>query len=471
MFTLIVAVSSLTVVALIIFWLLSLRRIVPTNMVHIVQRRSQTISYGIGFSSNIYYEFPAWMPIIGVTVTHLPRGIFDIDLADYSAYDKDRVPFIVDIKGFFHVADTNKAAEKLVSFDEMLNQLKDIVRGSVRSILAKSPLEDILEERSTFGEKFTSEIREDLKSWGIEVIKNIELMDVRDASGSNVIKQIMAKRMAVIDKESRLEVAKSKRDAEIGELEANKEIALASAETRKLSGEALARSEQAIKIAQAISAKEAGVAQQGAERDIAEAEIQTKQQQMEVIKVNEIRQAEIDKEKGIINSEQRKKMAEIAADAQKYQTEINAAALMEAKKKEAEGLKSMGEAEAEIIKLKGISEAESKKAMELAGVTAQTTLAKEIGENKPYQDYLVRIREVEVTQIVGVGQARSLAQALSQADLKLLVNSGDVHSGIGKLSDIFTSKGGSQINGLLEALKQTGEGEDLLTNLLNKLQK
>lgn len=101
--------------------------------------------------------------------------------------------------------------------------------------------------------------------------------------------------------------------------------------------------------------------------------------------------------------------------------------------------------------------------MELAGVTAQTTLAADIGENKSYQDYMVRIREVEANQVIGVSQAENMGTALAQAELKLLINSGDVNSGIGKLSDVFTSKGGSQINGLLEALKQTEEGRGILS--------
>lgn len=101
--------------------------------------------------------------------------------------------------------------------------------------------------------------------------------------------------------------------------------------------------------------------------------------------------------------------------------------------------------------------------MELASVTAQTTLAEKIGENKEYQAYMIEIKKVEVSQIVGVAQAESLSNALNGADLKLLVNSGDVHSGIGKFGDLFTYKGGSQINGILEALKQTEEGKKLLS--------
>jgi len=171
------------------------------------------------------------------------------------------------------------------------------------------------------------------------------------------------------------------------------------------------------------------------------------------------------KEQEIILAEQEKQKMEINAAADKFRVETEAAAQLEAKKKQAEAIKTIGESEAEIIKAKGVAEAESKKAMELAGVTAQTTLAKEIGENKSYQEYLIRVKEVEVSQVVGVAQYESIAKALASADLKLLVNSGDVHSGIGKLTDLFSAKGASQLNGLVEGLKQTEEGKNLLSML------
>lgn len=448
-------------------YILTLRRIVPTNVVHIVQRGSKTVSYGVGKGSNVYYAFPKWFPVIGVEVRELPVSNFDIQLIKYSAFDKDRVPFVVDVTAFFHISDTNKAAEKVASFTELKTQLTNIVQGTVRSILAKNKLELIMEERSKFGAEFTDNVKEDLKSWGVEAIKNIELMDVRDAEGSNVIHQIMAKRMSAIDMESRSEVAKNRKTAEQAELEARKEIDVTRAETERISGEAKAKSEQAIGIAKAESMKNSGIAEQNSISEIAKAEKLTAEQQMEVVKVNQIKQAEIDKEKAIINAEQEKQKVEIEAQANKYKIETDAAAELEAKKKNAEGIKNIGQAEAEVIKAKGISEAESKKAMELAGVTAQTTLAKEIGENKPYQEYLIRVKEVEVSQVVGVAQYESLANALSKADLKLLVNSGDVHSGLSNLTDLFTAKGASQLNGMIEALKQTDEGKNVLSLLEN----
>lgn len=455
------------ILASVFFYILTLRRIVPTNVVHIVQRGNKTVSYGVGKGSNVYYEFPSWLPKIGVMVRVLPVSNFDIDLAKYSAYDKDRVPFVVDVKAFFHIADTNKAAEKVESFDELRKQLENVVQGAVRSILAKSKLEEIMEERSIFGEKFTESVKGDLSNWGVEPIKNIELMDVRDADGSNVIHQIMAKRMSAIDMESRTEVAKNTKMAQQAELMAKQEIDVTKAETERVAGEAQARSMQAIGIAKAEATKKAGIAEQQSISDIAQAERATAEQQMEVVKVQQVKQAEIDKEKEVIKAEMLKRKIEIQAEADKFQVETQAVAKLEAQKKDAQGIQVVGEAEAKIIAAKGTSEAEAEKARQLASVIAQTELAKEIGENMGYQDYLIRVKTVDKEQVVEVAKAESMARALENADLKILANSGDVQSGLNKFSDILSAKGGSQINGLLESLKQTEEGASLLSLLKN----
>ena len=261
--------------------------------------------------------------------------------------------------------------------------------------------------------------------------------------------------------------------SKFNKLVAKKEIDITASETQQQAGEAKARSEQAIGIANAESTKKSGIAMQESIAEIAKSERQTAEQQMEVNKVNQIKQAEIDKEKAIIVAEQNKREIAISAEAKqlqietetkanKFKTETDATARLEAKRKDAEGVKVIGSAEADVILAKGTSEAESKKAMELANVTAQTTLAEKIGENQPYIEYLIEIKKVEVSQVIGVAQYESIATALSKADLKLLINSGDVNSGIGKITDLFTSKGASQLNGLIEGLKQTEEGKGIL---------
>lgn len=452
---------------IVLIYILKLRRIVPTNVVHIVQRGSNTVSYGVGKTSNVYYEWPSWLPKIGVSVRELPVSNFDIDLKNYSAYDKDRVPFLVDVKAFFHISNTNIAAAKVESFDELKAQLENVVQGAVRSILAKSKLEEIMEERSVFGEQFTSMVNADLKNWGVESIKNIELMDVRDSQESNVIHQIMAKRMSAIDKESRIEVAKNQQEAKQAELTAQQEIQVREAETARISGQARAESEQAIGIARAEAEKRAGIAQQESLRDVAEAKQKTTEKDMEVIKIQQVKQAEINKEQEIIDAEKRKRTIEIEAEAEKFKIETEAKARLESQRKEAEGVQVVGEAEAKVIAAKGTADAEALKVEQLASVTAQTTLAQEIGENPEYQKYLIKIKEVEVSQVVEIEKAKAMAEALASADLKILANSGDVQSGMSKLTDILSSKGGAQINGLMESLKQTPEGKGIMSLLSN----
>lgn len=74
-------------------------------MVHIVQSNKKTTSYGTGKESgNVYYKWPSWFPVIGVTRIIFPVNNFNINLDSYEAYDKDRLPFILDVTAFFRIA-------------------------------------------------------------------------------------------------------------------------------------------------------------------------------------------------------------------------------------------------------------------------------------------------------------------------------------------------------------------------------
>ena len=210
---------GLVILAVIAIWLtcviLTLRRVVPTNQVHIVQRAKKATSYGTNSpAGNKYYQFPYWVPFIGTSVVSYPISVFDIDLFNYEAYDQGRLPFVVDVKAFFRIDNSDIAASRVSSFVELKNQLTDIVRGAARSLLAKSGLENIMSERSVYGEKFTLEVKDQLKEWGVVPVKNIELMDIRDTKESRVIENIMAKKKSLIEMESRTEVADNKRKAD-----------------------------------------------------------------------------------------------------------------------------------------------------------------------------------------------------------------------------------------------------------------
>lgn len=435
---------ALTLFAVALFLAFIWRRVVPTNMVHIVQSSKKTVSYGRGRDAgNTYYAIPSFIPFFGVTVTQFPESIFDISLRDYEAYDTGRLPFVVDIKAFFRIADSQIAAQRVANFTELQGQLMGVLQGAVRGILGNNKLENIMQDRSNLGEMFTKEVNDQLQEWGVTTAKMIEFMDIRDSAGSQVIQNMMAKEKSRIEKESRVTVADNIREAEMKEIEAQREIAL----TRT-------QAEQQVGIRQAEADKEVGIAKEKSNQEVqSEAKITT-EKLMEVKKVEEIKAAEIARDVAVVKAEQDKQVQVVTADAEKEATVRIAEGQLSATLKNAEG-----------IQAEGAAKAEAEKAMLLAPVNAQLTLAKEIGDNEGYQTYLISVRNIEATEAVG----KEMAGAIKAADVKIIANSGDVQSGVGNLADIFTPKGGTSIGGMLEGLVQTEQGKALVNSVLTRL--
>lgn len=440
------------------------RRVVEPNEVHIVQSGGKTTIYGkqgiiqtdTGETqvdtkvSNSYFEWPSWWPVIGVQSVVLPLSVFELSLESYEAYDIGKVPFVVDIVAFFRIEDAAVAAKRVASLHELQDQLKAVLQGAVRTILAKHEIENIMEERSTYGEAFTNEVREQLKAWGVVNVKNIELMDIRDGKESKTVSNIMAKKESLIEKESRTEVAANIRDAEIAEINARRETEVQAQAAEQKIGERTAEKD-----------KNVGIANELAQQEIKEQARMTAEKDMAVKQVEHVRAAEInrevqvvkadeDKQTIIIRAEGQKEQEVIAAEAQKQQTIIVAEGDLQDQLKEAEGILAIGQ-----------SQAEAKRLAEMAVVDPQIVLATEIGENQGYQKYLVDIRGVEKDEAVGVEQAK----ALQDAGIKVIVNSGNVPNGMNNLLDVFSASGGTQIASMVEAIKQTDEGAALLNRL------
>lgn len=436
-----------------------LRRVVPSNMVTIVQSAKNTKSFGTGQEAgNVYWDIPSWVPLFGITTVSLPVSNFALNIDNYVAYDKDRVPFMVDITAFFRIADTNTAAKRVSHFEELQEQLLVIIQGSVRKILANDVIDTIMLQRSKFGEAFTKEVGEQLKNWGVETVKNIELMDIRDAQNSKVIANIMAKKQSFIEMESRKEVAENNKVAEMAEIDAQREVELQQQMALQAVGERTAEKDKAVGIAQEKSAQEVAVQQKT-----------TKEKQMEVVKVEEVKKAEINKEKQRVVSEQDKQTAVIKAEADKETAITKAQGDKEAAVTKAEGEKQAtilsAEAtleeekrKAEATKVNGEAVATAEKQKQMAVVEPQITLAKEIGENGSYQTYLIKIEEIKANQAVGMEQAK----ALSNADLKVIANTGNPAEGVSSLGKLFSPQGGTALAGMLEAVSNTPQGKALL---------
>ena len=422
-------------------WIISLRRVVSTNEVHIIQSSTKTVSFGKDQEAgNTYYEWPSWIPRIGIQVIKLPVSVFSLRLKDYEAYDSGRLPFVLDLEAFFRIENSNIAAQRVSHFQELNGQLTSILQGAARTILASKNIEEIMQGRSEFGIAFTGEVNEQLKAWGVTTVKNIELMDIRDSRGSQVIQNIMEKKKSEIERESRVVVAENKRAAENAEIDADREVEV----NRQLA-------QQQVGIRTAEKEKEVGIANEKAKQEITEQQKVTTEKAMEVARVEQVKAAEIAKDVNIVRAEEQKQTEIVKAEGEKQRTVLVAEGQLESERRNAEA-----------ILVKGQSVAEAEKLLQLAPVEAQIVLAKEIGENQSYQQYLITIRQVEASQAVGVEQAK----ALEKADIKVIANNGNASSGLSGIGDLLSSGGGINVGAMLEGLAQTPAGKAVLDKIV-----
>ncbi len=430
-FTSSILVLPVFALGLIVTLAILFRRVVKTNMVHIVQSRRKTTPFGAGQKSgNVYYRWPSWVPFFGITVIELPVSNFDLSLESYEAYDKDRVPFVVDVVAFFRINDTASAAQRVENIQELENQLLQIIQGAVRKILAGSDIDTIMLERAQFGTQFTDEVSGQLTEWGVEPVKAMELMDIRDSSDSQVIHNIMAKKKSHIEMESRVEVANNHKEAETAEIDARRAVDIRKQEAEQVVGERTAEKDKAV-----------GIADEQARQEILTQERETRERDMKVKRVEQVNQAEITRDEQIVAAEQEQKTTVIIAEGE-----------LEAQRREAAGIEAVG-----------LAKAEAEKAMQLAPVKAQIELAKEIGTNEGYQQYLAIIESVKGYIEVGGKQA----EALENADVKVIANTGNPTEGMTGAMNLFSSKGGTDIAAMVEAFAQSPLGSDILSQFIS----
>lgn len=455
--------------AVFVLWLtvviLSLRRIVPTNEVHVVRSGPQTYCYGATLDSkgNIYYEFPVWVPLLGVSVTKFGINVFDLDIPDYEAYDKDRLPFVIDIKSFFRISSPVMASQRVSNQQELEKQLLGIVQGAARSILAKEDLNTIMGERNKYGEMFTNEVTNQLVEWGVSAVKNIELMDIRDSHGSNVIVNIMAKKKSQIEMESRQTVAENMRKANEAEILAKKEVDLKEQEAI-----------QAVGLRKAEVSQKVGIAEEQAKQMVQEQAKITTEKKMAVQRVQEVQTAEIQKQASIVKAEGNKSVVELnaeasvarsagekkvkvlEAEAKKAEVELRADADLKAAKNEALG-----------IEAKGKAQATSKDLDERAKVAGDIELFDKVQSNPEYQEFMINTKRVEALMQVGIEQAKNLGNA----DIKIYATSETVTDGVSKAANTFSPSNGFNISSLLDAFSSTDVGKKIAETVSNAVEK
>lgn len=396
------AVFLLLVVITIISW----RVVVPTDEYHIVQSSNKTVEYGRGKpAGNVYYNIPSFIPRFGIARKVMSAVIFDVMINGYEAFDKGRVPFYVDIAGFFRIEDASIASQKVSSLEELHSQLRAIVASVARTILAKMDINEILESRAELGDQFMKEISTNIAAFGLVCTKNVELMKIYDVQNSSIISNIQKKRESEIEKDAKIAIAQNIQKAEIERIEAQRLTALKEAQANKEIWEKNAEANKAIE-----------VAQERRKQEVQEEMKASAEKELAVRKIQEIQMAEIEKQKKIIEEEQAKQVRIIQAEAQAQELKEIALGRKEAAENEASAIKVKADAEAAYIQKKALAEAEGEAKKKEATIADQVALMDKMEKNKEYAAYLQAIKAIEI-----YGKAEQLkAEALKNADIKFL---------------------------------------------------
>lgn len=291
------------------------------------------------------------------------------------------------------------------STDEISEQIRDILIGEVRGLMATMTIEEINSDRIKFLGKAKENIETELNKVGFSII-NINNADIDDAAnyiknqGKRAATQAQAQAeadiaeeekkgqiriaetikekeiaVAAAERERETQVAQTKKEQEVkvAEIEQEKQIQLAEAEKVKESGVADQKAEKEANIAKAKATAEASTAASKAEAvaSVAKSEAEALSAQAEAEAEKQIRMAkaeqnqEAETQKAI--NEQEAKVAEYESQKRQRAAEADKAAGVAEQRATIEVSKAKGEAaqaEAEAEKIAGTSKVEAQMAIE-----------------------------------------------------------------------------------------------------------
>ena len=263
--------------------------------------------------------------------------------------------------------------------------LTDSLQGNMREIIGTINLKEICNNRQKFGDQVQEKAQRDMNALGVKIIScNIQ----RVIDENELINALGQDNMSKIQKEASIAKAEAERDIAIAQAEAKKlandaevnsrteiaikqnELSIKEAELQKLSDTKKAEAAAAYRIQEEEQRKILEITATNADIAKQEREVELKAKQAEV-KEQELaasirKQAEAEKYRIEQNAQAELFKRQKEAEAKKYEEtqkaeaeKIRAEALKFMKEQEAAGIAAIGKAEAEAIREKGIAEAEA----------------------------------------------------------------------------------------------------------------
>jgi flotillin len=328
-------------------------------------------------------------------VEYLNLNVIPVPLTTSRAYTAKGVP--VSVKAVANVKikgddeSLRAAAERFLGMptNEFHGLIFQTLEGHLRAILGTLTVEEINNDRLSFAQKLTTEAAGDLEKMGI----GLDALTIQEISDDEGYLDALGKRRT----------AEVKRDAEIGQAEANRDskikasLALQEGEKVRLETEAqIAQSNRETEIQKAqvaaeiqkerARANQAGpLAEAKAKQEVVAEEVRVERvrtqeqiavQEQEVLRKEKeleatvVKQAEAERRAAVLRAQGEQEASILAAEGRKQaqiaQAEAEAQKLQQEGAGRAAAVESEGRAEAERIRALGLAEAESKKAQGLA---------------------------------------------------------------------------------------------------------
>ena len=359
-------------------------------------------------------------------VDKLPLNVMQVDVKTSEAVPTNEfinvsVDGVANIKISSKPELLNRAAESLLGLrqEAMVTLVTQVLEGNMREIVGSVGLKEMVQDRQGVARKITENVVPDMEKLGIEVV-NFNIQNFKDAAGT--IENMGIDNVEQIRKNAQIAKANAQRDIAIATAEAQqlanavradaeKKIAVQNAELAMQQSEMLVRSDTKKAEADAayaiqqetqrktieITKADADIARKEKEAVIADREIalQEKKLDAEIRKQADAKkyQAEKEAEAQLIKRQreadakkyemaQQAEALRIEAEAHKFQVEQQAAA----RRAEAEAMRYFMEQEAEGIRVKGIAEAEA--------IERKAEAQKRMGEVSVLEMYLTALPEV-----------------------------------------------------------------------------
>lgn len=393
----VLGLAALVLLRHIIGGMFNLYRIVPANEAHIRILRNSKNIFSTRENKCAYWYIPF------ITKIHkLPLCNLAIPVNDIKLNDKDMAKFVCDIMCFINIKDINLAVERLIltdtseelgfDFQRLSEDLRAIMESIGRTVTTKQSILDIYMNRQMLDTAITKEVEMVFPRWGIELV-DLELKDIKDAHESTIIADIERKVAAHIRRDAEITVANTTKEAELAKAEA----------------------EEIYRKRQIEKDRQIGVSEQEKNQLIARTEAAANVDKVEALRKLTVGEAEIEKEK-----------TEQLAMAQKIKLTVEAEG-------ESKKITSIGTSEADIIRIK--KEAEAAGTLKLAEAL------------KEFNDTAINVKMLDIQKEILIAKYSSLAQAISQADIKWILSGANAQKFFGLNLD---AEGGANLQQFID---------------------